>query len=199
MTSLVSIGHPIKVSALERTQDFILERIAVISRSMPYGRKDYDLPRGNAFEGMVVELLASLGVQCGRYYQEFPVGAGHLIRANQVDLWVKGGTTGKIYQLETKTRRVPGYSSIFSYSDIAIGGCRTWDEKNAAIASKKGRKPILATIIVCENKGYVKVAGCLPEEQLEWKRGSIGYEVSYLAKQKNFIDITVFAEYLKTL
>lgn len=169
-----------------------------MNKVYPYGRKSYDLERGEKCEDIVVELLQSLGIDAGRYRQTFPKNAGHLIRACQVDIWVRGGVSGKIYQLETKTRGSRS-ESIFDYNPIAVGGCQTWDEKNAAIASKPGRKVVLGMVVVCQNTGMARVTNCLPERQMDWKRVSFDYELSYAVEHGQFIDIVAFARYLKTI
>ena len=115
-----------------------------------------------------------------------------------VDIWVRGGVSGKIYQMETKTRGSRS-GSIFDYNPIAVGGCRTWDEKNAAIASKPGRKLVLGMIIVCQNTGVARVTNCLPERQKNWVRVSLGHELSYAVERNQFIDVVAFVRYLKTI
>lgn len=169
-----------------------------MNKTQPYGRWDYDLYRGESCENIVVELLQSLGIEAGRYHQSFPKNAGHLIRACQVDIWVRGGFTGKIYQMETKTRWVRS-GSIFDYNPIAVGGCQTWDEKIEAIATKPGRKPILGMIVVCEKTGIVRVTNCHPDRQKDWKRVHFCHELSYAVESGQFVDIIAFSKVLKTL
>jgi len=179
-------------------QRLTLTKLEAINQTHYYKRTTYDLQRGELCEQMVVELLQSLGIDAGRYHQKFPPNAGHLIRSCQVDLWVRGGTSGRIYQLETKTRGCRS-GSIFDFNPIALGGCETWDEKNAAIATKAGRKPVLGMIVVCQNTGDVLVTNCLPERQKLWKRVSFGKELSYAVERYSFIDLVAFSKYLKTI
>ena len=186
------------VEEINTTRGFVRARFAMMDSLLGRHRDSYDLERGERCEDIVVELLGTLGIVAGRYRQYFPKKAGHLIRANQVDIWVRGGISGKIYQLETKTRGCRR-GCIFDYNLIAVGGCQTWDEKNAAIATKPGRKPVLGMIIVCENTGLAKVANCLPERQKGWSRISFGHEISYAVESEMFIDIVAFSKYLKTI
>jgi hypothetical protein len=178
---------------------------------------DSSLEKGDAYERLLVGALVVAGLEAGRFSQDFrdnsqesknpefseryPKGMLNFTKSHQFDIWVKGGTSGKIYKLETKARK----KGVFNYGTAYIGNLEGWTRKLQHEQDKPGYKPTLAVCIMDEFTGEMRFCSAMPQAL---KAYPVEFPTPHYAKKPEptiavpisaFVPFEEFVEYLKTL